>query len=74
MDNFLGVDSQVAETLRLMGNGWIYAFFIIGGCLLAASWLVNWQVRKAQNLMARQAEDGDDTGKRRDGRGQTPRS
>ncbi|HUB65428.1 MAG TPA: hypothetical protein VL996_13465 [Methylocella sp.] len=56
MDNFFGIDSQVAETLHIMSNGWIYGFFIMGACLLAASWLVNWQVRRVRQIMAREAE------------------
>jgi len=31
----------------------IYAFFIIGACLVAAGWLVRWQVRRVQGTMAR---------------------
>jgi hypothetical protein len=62
MDNFFGVDSQVAETLHIMSNGWLYGFFIMGACLFAASWLVKWQVRKVQRIMARQGAEGDAPG------------
>jgi hypothetical protein len=60
MGNFFGLDSQVTETLNIMSYGWIYGFFIIGACLLAASWLVNWQVRRFQQIAERgNAEDKD---------------
>jgi hypothetical protein len=60
MGNFFGnVDDQSVQTLHLMGNGWIYAFFVIGACLLAAGWLVRWQVRKIERILARvKAEEG----------------
>jgi len=59
MDKFLGsVDDQSIETMHIMGNGWIYAFFILGAFLLVAGWLVRWQVRRMQGMMARlKAED-----------------
>jgi hypothetical protein len=54
MDKFLGsVDDQSIETMHIMGNGWIYAFFIIGAFLLVAGWLVRWQVRRVQGIMVR---------------------
>jgi hypothetical protein len=64
MDKFLGsVDDQSVETMHIMGNGWIYAFFIIGAFLLVAGWLVRWQVRRVQGIMARiKAEEADATG------------
>jgi len=41
MDKFLGsVDDQSIETMHIMGNGWIYAFLVIGVFLLVAGWLV----------------------------------
>ena len=59
MGKFFGnVDDQSIETMHIMGNGWIYAFFIIGAFLLVAGWLVRWQVRRFQGIMARlKAED-----------------
>ena len=59
MGNFFGnVDNQAVETMSMMGNGWLYAFFIIGVCLLLASWLVSSQVKRIQRIMARvKAED-----------------
>jgi hypothetical protein len=54
MGNFFGnVDNQAVETMSMMGNGWLYAFFIIGVCLLLASWLVSSQVKRIQRIMAR---------------------
>ncbi|MGO8845316.1 MAG: hypothetical protein ACLQFI_08310 [Methylocella sp.] len=59
MDKFLGsVDDQSIETMHIMGNGWIYAFLVIGVFLLVAGWLVRWQVRRMQGMIARlKAED-----------------
>jgi hypothetical protein len=54
MSNFFGnVDSQSVDTMSMMGNGWLYAFFIIGVCLLLASWLVSSQVKRIQRILAR---------------------
>jgi hypothetical protein len=54
MGNFFGnVDNQSIDTMNMMGNGWLYAFFIIGVCLLLASWLVSSQVKRIQRIMAR---------------------
>ena len=72
MGNFFGnVDDQSIETMRLMGNGMIYAFFIIGACLLAAGWLVRWQVRRVARLKAEEAAPGG--GKSDSATGQSPR-
>jgi preprotein translocase subunit YajC len=64
MGKFFGnVDDQSIETMHIMGNGWIYAFFIIGAILLVAGWLVRWQVKRMQGMMARlKAEDEAVTG------------
>ncbi len=64
MGKFFGnVDDQSIETMHIMGNGWIYAFFIIGAFLLVAGWLVRWQVRRMQGMMARiKAEEEAATG------------
>ena len=54
MSNFFGnIDNQSVDTMSMMGNGWLYAFFIIGVCLLLASWLVSSQVKRIQRIMAR---------------------
>jgi len=59
MGKFFGnVDDQSIEAMHIMGNGWIYAFLVIGVFLLVAGWLVRWQVRRMQGMMARlKAED-----------------
>ena len=60
MGNFFGnIDSQSVDTMSMMGNGWLYAFFIIGVCLLLASWLVAWQVKRIQKLLARAKAEED---------------
>lgn len=54
MGNFFGnIDDDSFQVMRMMGNGWIYAFFVVGACLLAASWLVAWQVKRVQAIAAR---------------------
>jgi hypothetical protein len=75
MGNFFGnVDNQAVETMSMMGNGWLYAFFIIGVCLLLASWLVSSQVKRIQRIMARvKAEEEADASTRGTGTGETPR-
>ena len=76
MDNSFGINSQITETLKIMSNGWIWGFLIIGACLFAASWLVNWQVRRFGRILGRdKAEEGDapDAGTSGSGRGETPR-
>ncbi len=78
MGNFFGtVDNQSIEAMHIMGQGWIYGFFIIGACLLAASLLVSWQVKRAQKIMAHlKAEDeaAASAGQSGSGTGQTPRA
>jgi hypothetical protein len=60
MGNFFGnVDDQAVESMHLLGNSWIYGLFVIGVCLLAASWLVAWQIKRVQRILARiKAEEG----------------
>jgi hypothetical protein len=78
MGNFFGnIDSQSVDTMNMMGNGWLYGFFVIGVCLLLASWLVSSQVKRIQRLMARvkaeeEAARGTEAGG--GGAGETPRS
>ncbi|HXW70269.1 MAG TPA: hypothetical protein VEK34_02295 [Methylocella sp.] len=53
MKNFFGnIDEQDIESMHILGNSWIVGFFIIGACLLAASFLVAWQVRRVQRMIA----------------------
>ena len=63
MGNFFGnIDDQSFQTFHIIGNGYMYAFFIIGACLLAAGFLVRWQVRRIERIFARiRAEDANAT-------------
>jgi hypothetical protein len=77
MGNFFGnIDSQSVDTMNMMGNGWLYGFFVIGVCLLLASWLVSSQVKRIQRLMARvkAEEDARGTEAGGSGAGEAPRS
>ncbi|HTV32237.1 MAG TPA: hypothetical protein VME69_03930 [Methylocella sp.] len=54
MGSFFGnIDDQSIESMNIIGHSWIYGFFIIGACLLLASVLVSWQVRRIQRILAR---------------------
>ncbi|MGA7656307.1 MAG: hypothetical protein WCA96_05935 [Methylocella sp.] len=77
MGKFFGnVDDQSIETMHIMGNGWIYAFLVIGVFLLVAGWLVRWQVRRFQGIMARlkaEEEAAAAAGKSDSATGESPR-
>ncbi|HUI19610.1 MAG TPA: hypothetical protein VLZ74_01005 [Methylocella sp.] len=62
MGNFSGIDPQITESFRLAGIGWIFAFFVVGACLLTASFLINWQVRRIQKMMEQKQETPPDSG------------
>jgi len=54
MGNFFGnIDNQSVESMSIIGHSWIYGLFIIGACLLLASALVNWQLRRIERILAR---------------------
>ena len=64
MGNFFGnIDDQSIQTFHIIGNGYIYAFFIIGACLLSAGWLVRWQVRRIEKILARVKAEEDARGR-----------
>ncbi|MGH6811645.1 MAG: hypothetical protein ACREDM_04655 [Methylocella sp.] len=56
--NNIGIDDLTIETFRLAGVGWIFAFFIVGATILAGRWLLGWQLRRIERIMARQGEPG----------------
>jgi hypothetical protein len=58
----MGIDPQIGEAFRLAGVGWVFAFFLMGAFILTASWLVNWQVRRIQKMMAQKPEDSPSSG------------
>ena len=52
MGNFFGnVDDPSLSLMGTMGFSQIVGFFIFGACLLAASWLVAWQVKRVKRVM-----------------------
>ena len=64
MGNFFGnIDDQSIQTFHIIGNGYIYAFFIIGACLLSAGWMVRWQVRRIEKILARVKAEEDARGR-----------
>ncbi|MDQ6702476.1 MAG: hypothetical protein M3Z96_04900 [Pseudomonadota bacterium] len=53
MRNFFGnIDDQSIEAFRLTGVGWIFAFFIVGATILAGRWLLGWQMRRIERILA----------------------
>jgi len=53
MGNFFGnIDEQSIESMSIIGHSWIYDLIIFGACLLLASALVNWQLRRIQRILA----------------------
>ncbi|MDQ6703088.1 MAG: hypothetical protein M3Z96_08320 [Pseudomonadota bacterium] len=60
--NNIGIDDQSIEAMRLAGVGWIFAFFVVGATILAGRWLVGWQMRRIERIMARKPEDGNPPG------------
>lgn len=54
MGNFFGnIDDQSVESMRIIGHSWLFDLFIFGACLLLASVLVNWQLRRIERMLAR---------------------
>ncbi len=60
--NNIGIDDQTIEAIRLAGIGWIFAFFIVGATILAGRWMLGWQMRRIERIMARKPADGDTPG------------
>ncbi len=60
--NNIGIGDQAIEAMRLAGVGWIFAFFVVGATILGARWLIGWQMRRIERIMARKPEDGDTPG------------
>ena len=76
MRNFFGnIGDQSFEAMRLTGVGWIFAFFVVGATILAGRWLVGWQMRRIERILARKPENMDTPGSGRSdgGTGETPR-
>jgi hypothetical protein len=73
--NNIGIGDQAIEAMRLGGVGWIFAFFIVGATILAARWLIGWQMRRLERKFPGYLEPGDTPSPRSsDGdTGETPR-
>ncbi len=56
--NNIGIDDQTIEAIRLAGVGWIFAFFFVGATILAARWLIGWQMRRLERKFPGSLEDG----------------
>jgi hypothetical protein len=73
--NNIGIGDDAIEAMRLGGIGWIFAFFIVGATILGARWLIGWQMRRIERIMARKPEEGDAPGAgTSDGGSEPPRS
>jgi hypothetical protein len=54
MNNFLGLDDQTVGDIRLNGIGWIGAMLVVGVSILAARFVMHWQVRRVERILASQ--------------------
>jgi len=57
----------------LAGIGWIFAFFIVGATILAGRWLLSWQMRRIERIMARNPGDTPDSESSDSGTREPPR-
>jgi len=53
MSNLFGLDPQFLGDIRLNGIGWIGAVLVVGASILAARWVVRWQLRRVQKILGR---------------------
>lgn len=56
MNNF-GIDSGTIEIFRRLEIGTVYGVLILGVCLFAARFVLRWQLRRFEKLMARKEAD-----------------
>jgi hypothetical protein len=60
MDDFSGFDPAVLDIFRMTGVVWIGALLIVGTMIFAGRWLLDWQLRRIDRIMAqKRAEAGD---------------
>ncbi|MCI0466452.1 MAG: hypothetical protein L0Y57_05530 [Beijerinckiaceae bacterium] len=62
MGNFLGLDEQTLGDIRLNGIGWIGAMLVVGATILAARFLISWQVRKLARNLTQSAKGPNENG------------
>jgi hypothetical protein len=56
MDDFAGGFAPGTGGLfRLIGVGWIGALLVVGVTILAARWLIGWQMRRVDRIVAQKA-------------------
>jgi hypothetical protein len=69
MSNFFGLDDQITGDIRLNGIGWIGAMLVVGLSILAARFVIGWQLRRIERIMTRknavEAEEGKGPGGQR---------
>ena len=53
MSNLFGLDDQITGDIRLNGIGWIGAMLVVGVSILAARFVMHWQMRRVERIMAR---------------------
>jgi hypothetical protein len=52
MDDFSGFDPYVLDLFRQIGVSWLGAFVMIGMMILGGRWLLNWQLRRIERIVA----------------------
>jgi hypothetical protein len=50
MSNLFGLDDQITGDIRLNGIGWIGAMLVVGVSILAARFVMHWQMRRVHLL------------------------
>jgi hypothetical protein len=69
MSNCFGLDDQITGDIRLNGIGWIGAMLVVGLSILAARFVIGWQLRRIERIMTREnavaAEEGKGPGGQR---------
>lgn len=53
MSNFFGLTEYIPGDIRLNGIGWIGGMLVVGASILAARWVMGWQMRRAQKILKR---------------------
>jgi hypothetical protein len=62
MDDFAGGFAPgTGDLFRLIFSGWIGAFLVVGTTILAARWLVNWQMRRIEKITGQKLDSAAET-------------
>jgi hypothetical protein len=62
MDDFSGFAPGSGDLFRLIGVGWIGALLIVGTTILAARWLIGWQMRRIERIVREKESAGAEHG------------